>query len=236
MPIQAPVSVRLSLLPDPAEDRSATALTVMASTGLMDAIGDPARAPLRLPGAQLDLAAGLSAYTAMAALLLKPGGGAAHVSLGDVGHWLNWKNIVMAQLTGTAPSRSGRAAEWQTLRCKDGWIALVYRENDWPAVKRLLNDPEMEDPALNDRRERRRRGAWIAARAEAALAGMTRAEVTDFARRNRIPIGPVLSPEELRRDRQFLARGFLKDTPHGPMPRLPLLWNGAATAPGGGMA
>jgi crotonobetainyl-CoA:carnitine CoA-transferase CaiB-like acyl-CoA transferase len=225
---EAHAKVLISLWPEGDGVRPSSAFTIMASSGLLDIVGEPKRSPLKLPGRQLDLSAGLAAFTAMSALMLGAKPGLARVSLYDVAVWLNWKNLVMAHLTGKSPSRKGRAGEWQTLRCKDGWIGLVYRESDWPAVKRLIGDPALDAPELEDRGERRRRAAWIADRAEAAFAKLTRDEIADFARRNRIPIGPVRSPTELLDDPQYAARDFFLETPAGAMPRLPLLWNGDA--------
>lgn len=227
-PIEAYARVFVSLRPGGKDEGPASAFTIMASAGLLDTVGDPERSPLQLPGAQIDLSAGLAAFTAMSALLLGSEPGLARISLFDVAVWLNWKNLVMAYLMGKAPSRRGRGGEWQTIRCKDGWVGLVYREGDWPAVKRLIGDPALDAPELDDRAERRRRAAWIAGLAEAAFAGLTRDEIADYARRNRIPLGPVLSPSELLEDPQYLARRFFVQTPSGTIPRLPMLWNGVA--------
>jgi crotonobetainyl-CoA:carnitine CoA-transferase CaiB-like acyl-CoA transferase len=224
--------VTVSLKPAAEELSPASAFTIMASAGVLDVIGDPERAPLRLPGAQLDLSAGLSAYTALAGLLVG-GGGKASVSLLDVAIWLNWKNIVMAHVNGTAPSRKGRGAEWQTLRCKDGWVALVYREGDWAAVKKLIGDPALDTLELEDRGVRRRNAKWIADRAEQAFSTMTRSDIAAFSRANRIPLGPVQLPQELFDEPQYRERGFFAETESGLMPRLPVLWNGAAFQPGG---
>lgn len=230
-----PTTVFVSMQPVKSRAAPASAFTIMASAGVLDVIGDPDRAPLRLPGAQLDLSAGLAAYTALSGLLVG-GGGEASVSLLDVAIWLNWKNIVMAHVNGRAPSRKGRGAEWQTLRCKDGWVALVYREGDWPAVKRLIGDPALDAAELDDRGTRRKNAAWIADRAEKAFSTMTRAQIAAFSRQNRIPLGPVELPQDLFDEPQYRERGFFADTPHGPMPRLPVLWNGAAFTPAGGEA
>jgi crotonobetainyl-CoA:carnitine CoA-transferase CaiB-like acyl-CoA transferase len=228
---EAHARVLISPWPEGAAGQPSSTFTIMASSGLLDIVGEPERSPLKLPGRQLDLSAGLAAFTAMSALMLGATPGLAHVSLFDVAVWLNWKNLVMAHLTGKSPSRKGRAGEWQTLRCKDGWIGLVYRESDWPAVKRLIGDPALDAPELNDRGERRRRAAWIADRAETAFAKLTRDEIANFARRNRIPLGPVCSPAELLDDPQYAARAFFQESPAGAVPRLPLLWNGSAPAP-----
>lgn len=228
-------SIRITMLPPGAPEIPVSEFTLMAASGLLDIVGDPARAPLRLPAAQLARSAGLAAFTVAAALLRARTAGEAQVSLLDTGIWLNWKSLVLARENGAAPSRLGRAAEWQVVACRDGWIGLVYREQDWPAVKALVGDPRLEDPGLDHRANRKRRAAEIAAIVEERLAGMTRAEVMAFASANRIPLGPVLTTAEVIADAQSRARGAFISTGGTLSPRLPVLWNGAPLLPGGAM-
>lgn len=231
-----PAHVRIRLWSEGVEERPASAFTLMASAGLLDMVGDADREPLRLAGLQLDYSAGLSAYTAMAAMLVGGGGGRAEVSLLDVATWLNWKSLVVAHQGGAPPSRKGRDAEWQVLRCSDGWIALVYRENDWDAVKRLIANPLLDDPELDIRANRRRRATFIADLAEARFLTMSRRNIVAFAKANRIPLGPVLSPCEITADPQYTSRQVFHtvEAADGPVviPRLPVRWGERIFAPG----
>jgi crotonobetainyl-CoA:carnitine CoA-transferase CaiB-like acyl-CoA transferase len=160
------------------------------------------------------------------------------VSLLETAIWLNWKNVAAVATGGEAPGRAGRAADWPVLRCADGWVALVYQDADWPAIRELAgNDARLADPAFATAAGRRPRTGEIAAILERSLADMTRAEIHDLALRRRLPIGPVASPADLVDDPHFVAREFLAtiqgDDGHGiRLPRLPVLWNGAGFAPG----
>lgn len=230
------VLVRIGMLPEGADLLPSSAFTLMAASGMLDIVGDPARQPLKLAGYQLDYAAGLSAYTAMAAMLAGKDSGTAHVSLLNVGIWLNWKSLVVAHQSGAAPSRKGREAEWQVLRCADGWIALVYLVNDWSAVKRLIDNPLLDDPDFDIRANRRKRASFIADIAEQALGTMTRAQIMDFAKASRVPIGAVLSPSEVQESPQYRERNFFHPVSSADgeftVPRVPVLWGGHAFPPG----
>ena len=208
-----------------------TEFTVMAATGSLELVGDPGGAPLRLAGHQLAHSAGLAAQTALVALLFRGAGAApdvVEVSLAEVGLWLNWKSIVSAAVRDLVLSRAGRHAEWQVMRCKDGWVGVVYRATDWPAFKAMLDDPRLEAPRFATRALRRANAAALADILEAGLMRFTRAEIHAEAGRRRIPLGPVWSPRELFADPHYRARGFLWDGAGPVPPRLPLIWNGAA--------
>jgi crotonobetainyl-CoA:carnitine CoA-transferase CaiB-like acyl-CoA transferase len=222
----------------------ASEFTIMALAGVLDLVGDPARAPLRLGGHQAAYAAGLAAFTGLAAALGRPrarDGRAApetvHVSLLETAIWLNWKSVATAATGGTVPRRLGPAADWPVIRCADGWIALVYQDGDWPGIRALAgDDARLAAPSLATVAGRLGRGAEIAAVVEQHLRGLTRAEIHALALARRLPLGPVYSLAELGESPHLSARGFLAtaEGAGGPiaMPRLPVLWNGQGFAPG----
>jgi crotonobetainyl-CoA:carnitine CoA-transferase CaiB-like acyl-CoA transferase len=241
----APLRVSLSMLGRGAPASCpASEFTVMALAGVLDIVGDPARAPLRLGGHQAAYAAGLAAFTGMAAALGRKGNDTGrarpetvHVSLLETAIWLNWKSVATAATGGKVPSRLGPAADWPVIRCADGWIALVYQDGDWPGIQALAgHDARLSDPELATVAGRLGRGAEIAAVVEEHLGGLTRAAIHALALARRLPLGPVYSLAELGEDRHLAARGFFApgtetgSSPH--MPRLPVLWNGAGFAPG----
>jgi len=208
--------------------------TLMALCGLLDLVGDPLEAPLRLGGHQLAYAAGLAAYGgAIAALCAREVGQtpeAVRISLADVGVWLNWKSVAMPSWSDRCASRQGSAAEWRTVRCADGWIALVCSEADWPALRELVGDPRLSEPRFEDRAERRKHAAYIAEIVQSAFGGYSRAQLRDAALEKRLPLGAVWSPLELENDPQNRQRGFLQrvGTLNLLRPRLPVLWVGRA--------
>ena len=132
------------------EQIPASEFTVLALGGVLNMIGEPEREPLRLGGHQIAYAAGLSAFTGLAAALMRcrarRAGGGAGEPAGDGG---------LAELEERGGGRDGRRGTgaqrpcggWPVLRCADGWVALVYQDADWPAIRELANnDPGLADP------------------------------------------------------------------------------------------
>jgi len=210
--------------------------TLLAIGGLLDLVGNPDQQPLRLGGHQMAYSAGLAIYGGLVAEICRRRAGAApdsvRVAIADVVVWLNWKSAAMGSWSNRVPTRLGDGAEWRTIRCADGWIALVYLEADWPKLKAIVQDPRLEDARYEDRLVRRGEATTINAIVEQAFAAKTRAELRVIALAHRIPLGPVWTPAELEQDPQYVARGFLPRIPDGDggatlQPRLPVLWNGA---------
>lgn len=209
--------------------------TLLAIGGLLDLVGNPDQQPLRLGGHQMAYSAGLAVYCGMAAEICRRRAGATpdqvRVNIADVGVWLNWKSVAMGSWSSRVPTRLGDGAEWRTIRCADGWVALVYLEADWPKLKAIVRDERLEEPRYEDRLIRRSEAATINAIVEQAFASRTRADLRAIALEHRIPLGPVWTPAELERDPQYVARGFLHRVPGTDggttlQPRLPVLWNG----------
>ncbi len=215
-------------------------LTILALGGLLDLVGDPARAPLRLGGHQAAYSAGLAAYAGlMAGLMTRKRHGAGetvNISLLDVALWVNWKSPAGALLLGRAPTRQGPEAEWQVLPCSDGYIALVYADKDWPALCALAREPKLAVGEFANAAGRRSRRQEVLQLLAQAFAGRARNELYAEIKASGIPMGPVLSPAELLEDRQYLARDFMAKVSHADfsafsMPRVPLRWNGAGFQP-----
>jgi crotonobetainyl-CoA:carnitine CoA-transferase CaiB-like acyl-CoA transferase len=238
-----PIVAILSLFKPGAEHGPASEFTLMALGGLLDMVGDPEREPLKLAGHQAAYAAGLAAFTGIAAALCRaPVDGrfpsqTVEVSLLDTVIWLNWKSVPSAETSAPPPTRMGAAAEWQVLRCADGFAALVYQENDWAQLRTLVGDPRLDAACFADRAGRLLRGRELAEIIEERFLRLTRRDLHSLALAHRLPIGPVWSPRELLADQQNLSRDFLKpvDVEEGgaiAMPRLPVIWGGETFTPG----
>lgn len=219
-------------------DVPASEFTVLALGGVLNLVGEPDRQPLRLGGHQAAYAAGLSAFSGLASALCGTAAEVVHVSLLETAVWLNWKNVATAELGGEAPSRAGRGSDWPIVRCADGWVALVYRDENWTAMRELTgNDPRLADPALAKLSARHARAAEIASIVEEHLSKLTRAQLRTLSLERKLPLGPVLTPEETLEDPQHLAREFfaavrLNARQTVSVPRLPVLWNGEKFFPG----
>jgi crotonobetainyl-CoA:carnitine CoA-transferase CaiB-like acyl-CoA transferase len=216
---------------DGTDDPRQSDFTIAARSGLLDMVGDPQREPLRLGGHQTAYAAGLAAFTGLAAALANPLEGAApamlRVSLLETAIWLNWKALAAAELNGVALTRLGPGAEWPVLRCADGHVVLVHRAAEWPRLLAALPDPALHDArfaTVEGRREHRRALNALLGR---QVAGLTRAELHALSLRAKLPFGPVWRLDELLDDAQMRARDAFDAQG---LPRLPVLWNGRRLA------
>lgn len=227
-----PITALLSPFGPDVDARAASEFTLMALGGLLDLVGDPDREPLKLAGHQAAYAAGLAAYTGIAAALCRPATReTVRVHVLDTMVWLNWKSLPMT--LAPPPSRTGADAEWQVLRCADGWVALVYQEPDWPTLRDFVGDPRLFTPEFATRADRLQRIGEVARIIEERFLTLSRRELHDAALERRLPLGPVWSPCEVRAEPQSIARDF--PAPAGSnttLPRLPVIWGGRIFSPG----
>jgi crotonobetainyl-CoA:carnitine CoA-transferase CaiB-like acyl-CoA transferase len=228
----------LSMLPQAMVGLPSSELTVMALSGVLDIIGDPTRAPLRLGGHQAAYSAGLSAFTGLLAALCQLRNGAdapqtVCVNLLDTLLWVNWKSVIAAETPDGAMTRQGAAADWQVIRCADGWMALVYQDTDWPELRALVGE-SLDDVRFATSRARRGHRRELAVVVESALCQHTREEIRTLSLARGLPLGPVWSLTELLQDRHYLARGvfFPAEGHGGAMMSLPAVWNGMRFPPG----
>lgn len=221
-----PVKVRISTYA-PAHDATATELSLLALSGLLGLVGKRGGPPARLAGHQLAYAAGLAAHTGLLAALLTGGEEQVDISLFDVAVWLNWKLPASLLMLGVAPERGNPRNHWVTMPARDGHIALVYQDKDWPALRAMVGDPRLENACFGSMMSRGQNWKRLIGILEPWFQARTRAEITTDAQSRRIPIGPVLFPQELLKDPQYVARGFLLSDG---TPQLPLIWDGSRVA------
>ncbi len=221
-----PIKARISVF-GPGEDPPMTELGLLALSGLLGIVGEPPPgSPARLAGHQAAYAAGLAACTGLLAALRADGDEIVDVSLFDVCVWLNWKTVADMLTIGSVPVR-GTTATWFTVPAKDGHVALVYQDKDWPPLCDLIGDPRLSDGRFATGPARGANRAALSAIIGPWFAARTRAEITAAAQARRIPIGPVKWPAELPTDAQYRSRDFLA---RDGMPALPLVWDGRRLA------
>jgi crotonobetainyl-CoA:carnitine CoA-transferase CaiB-like acyl-CoA transferase len=208
-------------------DVPASAFTISALGGLLNLIGDPARAPLKLAGHQEAYALGLSLFCGLSAALARDERQKTTVraNLLDTIVWLNWKAVPLSPTT-EVPTRAGLDAEWQVLRCADGFAALVYQEPEWPRLLEAMAEPRLDDPRFTTRAGRLQHARDLAAIIESRFLTLTRRDLHALALKHRLPLGPVWSPAEAFDDPHNRARGFFEPLQGAMGPRLPLAWNG----------
>ena len=235
-----PVEIAAFALEMGAATRPVSELAIQALGGLMHMVGEPERKPLKLGGHQASYAAGLTAFTGLAAALAARDAGqrAPHVrvSLAEVMQWVNWKAASGAAASGTSPGREGKASEFQIVPCRDGHVAVVYTVTQWPATRALIGDKRLDDAKFNTRAGRRQHIAELYAILRPWFANKTRAEIQRAAQAKGVPFGPIFSPAELLGAEQYVARSFLAEMTHPTlgklvMPQLPVQWNGRSFAP-----
>ena len=223
-----------------AATRPVSEFAILALGGLLHMVGEPERKPLRLGGHQASYAAGLTAFTGLAAALAARDAGQAapvvRVSLAEVMQWVNWKAASGADAGGTSPGREGRNSEFQIVPCRDGHVAVVYTVTQWPATRTLIGDPRLADPMFNTRAGRRENISRLYEIITPWFADKTRTEIQKTAQAKGVPFGPIFSPAELLETEQYVSRGFLTEMAHPKLgrlrlPQLPVQWNGRSFAP-----
>ncbi|MEQ1650040.1 MAG: CoA transferase [Hyphomicrobiaceae bacterium] len=237
---QGPDSVILAMSVD--DPLGGSEFTIEARSGLLDLVGEPDRAPLRLGGHQIAYAAGLAAYLAIVDLCARRSDGAAksfrRVDLLDIAVWLNWKAVGAAALGLPVPTRLGIQGDWVVVPCQDGFVALVYRSVDWSALKLALGEPRLDDAKFETEGGRRKNRREVNAVLADVFAHKSREEIKRLSMAYRIPLGPVWTPEELRDAPHFQHRSFFQDIEREghtvTLPLIPVKWNGIRFAPRAG--
>ena len=134
--LATPIEIAAFPLEMNAASRLVSEFTLLALSGLLHMVGEPDRKPLRLGGHQASYAAGLTAFTGLAAALAardanqKPP--AVRVALAEVLQWVNWKAASGADASGSSPGREGRNSEFQIVPCRDGPSPLSTSSNCRP--------------------------------------------------------------------------------------------------------
>jgi crotonobetainyl-CoA:carnitine CoA-transferase CaiB-like acyl-CoA transferase len=222
----------------PAPGPRLSEFTVLALGGLLDMVGDPDREPLKLGGHQASYSAGLSAFTALMALLAERDAGRtplpARVSLIETVMWVNWKAVAGGD--GNAPTRQGADSEFQVVRCLDGWIAVVFAPTQFENLSDLVDCPTLREGRFSTRQGRIEHIRELYEQLSPWFASRTRAQIYAEAQACGVPLGPVCKPVDLHDDPQYAARNFIvpvADPSFGALrsPRLPVLWNGRAFGP-----
>ncbi|HEX4894673.1 MAG TPA: CoA transferase [Hyphomicrobiaceae bacterium] len=213
-------------------ESSVTDTTILALSGLLDLMGDPAEAPVPLGGHQASGVAGLAAFSGLMAALAAGRPETVRVSALEACLWSNWKSYAERLYMGRTPTRQGKLAEWQALPCRDGYATLIFLEKDWPAVCRMIGDPRLSMPPLDTQAGRRADMGAVYAIARPWFASRTKAEIYKAARAEGLPMAPVLTVRDVLDDSQFAAQRFFAPIDPGagagaPLaPTIPTVWNG----------
>ncbi len=223
----APQAVSVQLSPfgstGPWSDRRGNALSVSAVGGISVILGEPGRPPLHLPYEMPALQAGLhGAAAAVTALLDRERSGRREIDIAE-------SEVLAYYAGGMSRFILGANGKWQRrgferhggiypsgfYPCQDGFIFLATQTRaQWAGFLELMGNPEWADanPVYRD-------GVAIGWKhADEVdvhfipwLAGHTRRELTEMAKRATLVLGPINGAEDILAEKHLDARGFWTD-------------------------
>ena len=200
-------------LSGPYRDYAGPEIVTAAFGGMTVGIGQPGRAPLKMPFMQTAIQAGLVAATSIMGALFDPPGteGAMVVDVSETDVWATvhaGTTMVAFLFSNRMRRREGRRVlgqpyPHQLFRCADGWIAVQASErHQWDSFVEMVGSPDfLTDRRFGSRMEMNFKHAdeldlllapWFLAR--------TRAEIFEQCRARRIPAAPVRGLREVRAD------------------------------------
>jgi crotonobetainyl-CoA:carnitine CoA-transferase CaiB-like acyl-CoA transferase len=184
-----------------------TETEAFALSGLMSMIGERGREPLRIGGSQP--ATGLSMFSAAMMGLFRRSrsgqGASAGVSVVRTGAYLDWKSQIYYAAEGKVLQRGSKSGP-VILTCADGFVGFYYRDEEWPAVRKLMADPRLEDERFATQVLRDRNREDLVSIMNEWSERLTRDEVYQRGQALHIPAGSVLDLDELAESPQVRAR------------------------------
>ena len=205
-------------LTGPYRNLKSSDLVIGALGGLLNMVGFPEREPLELGGAQVQYATGLSAFTGiMAAMHYRDRTGRGQlidVSMMETVAFIEWKSGAFYEVDGQVRRRVGNRSHWLVLEAKDGYVALVYQDDNLPGLQRLTGIKELEDERFKTRAGRAKHADEIRALLAPWFAERSKLEIYHQGQAEGIPLGFVATIEDLLTSPQYVARGFWQTIDH----------------------
>lgn len=241
---KAPKSV-VKIMPFPDESGfknfPVSEISIQALSGVMHLIGDPEREPLMLGGHQASFPTGYAAFTGLMAALashqLQGKGDFVTLDVLSVLTWINWKAVAGAKFGLQITTREGSLGEWPVVPCKDGYVVLVYAfDKEFVNLAKVVGDERLLEPKFASFQGRaENREEYIAIIADWCR-DRAKQEIYEQMQGQKVPSGPVLTPEELLTDAQYLEANFIANvlTRRGgtlKMPKVPIQVNGVSFSP-----
>lgn len=217
----------------PHKNWQATPSTLLAMGGFTNLMGDPARAPLTLPGHFVEFQSGGFAYAASLACALSDEANSIDIGMLEVVMALSQFTTVMWHCADIVRSRHGNdfwsVVPTNLFRCLDGWVYINIVPGFWDPFVAFLDRPELvlDDRFVTNTRRMQNRDDLHEITA-GVLGKLTRDEVQQRAVDCRIPLGAVLSFDEVLEDIHLASRNMwtARKTPSNQtvsVPRLPWL-------------
>lgn len=208
----------------PYSKKPAYDLVCQAMGGYMTVTGEAEGKPYKLGTSIADAAAGIHmAYALVAALYYREKTGVGQfvdVAMMDTVFSTLENFIVTKTLTGTAPSRNGNAnlgsAPFNLYKTKDGYVTIACANNKLfeklaTAIGKtdLLKDARYKENSLRKKNE-----STLNKAIEEWTSPHTTKDVCTILEAAAIPVGPILTIDELVEDPHLKARNMLVDIPH----------------------
>lgn len=208
----------------PYSKKPAYDLVCQAMGGYMTITGEAEGKPYKLGTSIADAAAGIHmAYALVAALYYREKTGVGQfvdVAMMDTVFSTLENFIVTKTLTGTAPSRNGNAnlgsAPFNLYKTKDGYVTIACANNKLfeklaTAIGKtdLLKDARYKENSLRKKNE-----STLNKAIEEWTSPHTTKDVCNILEAAAIPVGPILTIDELVEDPHLKARNMLVDIPH----------------------
>ena len=236
-------------LSGPDRDRLAMDVTIQAASGVMSVTGFPDGPPLKAGIAVADFMGGIHLYAAIVTALYERErtgiGRLVEVAMQDAIYPAFASNLGMKyNLGGKVPPRAGNRhgglsmAPYNVFAATDGHVALAcVVENHWSKLLEVTGREDLKsDPRFLTNAKRVENMDETDAVVEAWTKNLSKSEIIEITRRNRIPSAPVRDLVEVMEDPHMHERGMLEwiDHPelgHIVVPATPLRLHGAPTVP-----
>ena len=201
-------------------ERRSSDLTLQARAGWVHFNGEAGHEPLKAPG---DMASGVVAgvTAAMTCLAYVVGGTSGHIDVSILEALVGTNRYyeTLWAFNGETMSRTGGglSSTNRIARCRDGWVAIaISTQPQWEmtcalmGMEDLLLDPRLQTPV-----DRLRHTAELAPPMDNWLMQHSRMEIFHQAQAMRVPIGPILTVDELRTADHLQERNVFALTPQG---------------------
>ncbi len=201
-----------------------------ARSGIMHTVAEPGQAPPAQRPGMIDHAAGLGLAGAISAALLqrmRTGHGCeVHISLFQMGLWMNATDLTIGLISGKPPEQESRSERtnpmWNSYQCKDGgWVYFVMIQSDkhWTDFCTALGHLEWKDDLrFKDFGGRRKHSRDLTRLIDEAIATRTRAYWAPIFDRHLLIWAPVQTESEVMHDAQAEAVGAFVDIEHPAIP------------------
>ena len=222
---QFPRLVNVSITPfgrtGPYAGFAATEIVLHAMSGEMNLAGLPDKAPLQKGGHFAQVHGGLHGYVAaMAALTArKKTGRGQFVDVAIAEAWTSIAGSALKQQTygGKPPVRVRNKAQFPSglRKCSDGWVIVGGRggrRDWWPAFRRMIGRPELDDPALETDDGRKANAEMIERVFNEWLMTRSKVEVYEHAQSEGLAAAYVADAEDVLDSGHLRSRDYFEKT------------------------